>query len=123
MTTLATTEFLNRLKIIYPLRNLSGTEAVIRNPWYIAAAVAFGSSNRPEGVPVVFQTILTELKLAQAAQNVSAEAAHAQQLYVARRVREAVFKGGLLCGYSRVWTPHKNCFEHRALTESRLLTA
>jgi endoribonuclease Dicer len=103
MATLATHEFLNHLKSLYPLRNtLRGTEAVIRNPWYILAAVAFGSSNRPEAVPVVFQHALADLKKAQAEQEPSAEAARKEQLYLARRMREAVFKGGLLCGYSRV---------------------
>lgn len=116
MTDLATKEFLDHLRTVYPLNNLSGTEAVIRNPWYIVAAVSFGSSNRPEGVPVVFQSVLTELKLAQATEGLGAEEAHAQQLYLARRVREAILKGGLLCGYSRVESYRTCVVEQRALT-------
>lgn len=103
MTTLASAEFLNHLKTLYPLRNtLSGTEAVLQNPYYVVAAVAYSSSNRPEAVPVVFQHVLADLKKAQAEQQASAEEAHKEQLYLARRIREAILKGGLLCGASRV---------------------
>ena len=104
MATLATPEFLNHLKSLYPLRStLRGTDAVIGNPWYIVTTVAFGSSNRPEAIPVVFQHVLSDLKKAQAEQQANAEVAHKEQLYLARRFREAILKGGLLCGYSRVW--------------------
>lgn len=103
MDDLAPADFMNRLKLLYPLRNaLHGTEAVIHNPWYIVATVAYGSSNRPEGVPLVFQHVLADLKKAQAEQQTPAEAAHKEQLLLARRVRESILKGGLLCGYSRV---------------------
>lgn len=102
MASLAPVEFLSHLKSLYPLRNLRGSEAVLRNPWYIVAAVAYGSSNRPEGVPVVFQHVLEDLKKTQQEQQLTAEAVHAEQLLLARRTREAILKGGLLCGYSRV---------------------
>lgn len=103
MTDLAPADFMNRLKSLYPLRNtLTGTDAVLQNPWYIIAAVAYGSSNRPEGIPLVFKHVLADLKKAQAEQQTPAEAAHKEQLLLARRVRESILKGGLLCGYSRV---------------------
>ena len=103
MSTLLTTEFLTHLKSLYPLRDVTrGTNAVLRNPWYIISAVAFGASNRPEAVPVIFQHVLKDLKEAQAEQQKSAEAAHQEQLLLARRMREAILKSGLLGGYSRV---------------------
>ena len=103
MSELAPVDFMNRLKSLYPLRNtLRGADAVLQNPWYIVSAVAYSSSNRPEGVPIVFQHVLADLKKAQTEQQTSAEAAHKEQLLLARRVREAILKGGLLCGYSRV---------------------
>lgn len=118
MATLATTEFLSSLKTLYPLRSVSGTDAVIRNPWWIVTAVAFSASNRPEAVPVVFQHVLAELKQVQAEQKASAEAAHQEQLYLARRFRESVLKGGLLCGYSRVRLTRADGFDECALTSS-----
>lgn len=103
MGSLASTEFLAHLKSLYPLRDVvRGTSSVLRNPWYIVAAVVYGSSNRPEGIPLVFQHVLNDLKQAQAEEQKPAEAAQQEQLLLARRMREAILKGGLLCGYSRV---------------------
>lgn len=103
MSTLATTELLTHLKSLYPLRDVArGTNAVLRNPWYIVSAVAYGSSNRPEAVPIVFQHALDDLRQAQAEQQKPAEVARQEQLQLARRMREAILKGGMLCGYSRV---------------------
>ncbi|KAI0345068.1 hypothetical protein BDW22DRAFT_1353916 [Trametopsis cervina] len=101
MSAIAATEFLSHLKSLYPLRDaVRGSSAVLQNPWYFIAAVAYGSSNRPEGVPLVWQHALRDLKDAQAG-NKSAEAAHQEQLLLARRMREGILKGGLTGGYSR----------------------
>ena len=103
MSKLASEDFMNRLKSLYPIRNsLRGADAVLHNPWYLVAAVAYASSNRPEGVPAVFKDVLADLKKTQTEQQTPAEAAHNEQLLLARRFRESILKGGLLCGYSRV---------------------
>ncbi|GLB35496.1 putative saccharomyces cerevisiae YJR111C [Lyophyllum shimeji] len=90
MGPLATTGFLNHLKSIYPRTNSSG---LFSNPWYIITAVAFCSSNRPEEVPFVFQHALSDLK--------AESDSHEEQLLLARKVRDALFKAGLTAGYPR----------------------
>ena len=103
MTELTAEDFMNRLKSLYPLRgSLRGSDAVLQNPWYIVATVAYASSNRPEGVPTIFQHVLADLKQTQVEHQTPSEAAHKEQLLLARRIRESLLKGGLLCGYSRV---------------------
>ena len=105
MADLASPEFLAQLKSLYPQQAaLQGSEAVLKNPWYIIAAVGFTASNRPEAVPLVFLSVLDDLKKAQQTQGVETSAAHAEQLLLARRVREGILKGGLLGGASRVRT-------------------
>ncbi|THG98039.1 hypothetical protein EW026_g4077 [Hermanssonia centrifuga] len=102
MANLATREFLNHLKSLYPqVASATGSAVVLNNPWYIIAAVAFGSSNIPDAVPIVFTHALEDLKKVQTEHSVDKETAHKEQLRLARRVREAVLKGGLLCGASR----------------------
>lgn len=103
MADLASTDFLDHLKSIYPQNaSVRGTKTVIDNPWYVLAAVGFGSCNRPEAVPLVFVNALEDLKKVQKEQNVDESTAHVEQLLLARRVREGILKGGLLCGASRV---------------------
>lgn len=103
MADLASTEFLDQLKTIFPQSNAAqGSEAIVAAPWYFLAAVGFTGSNRPEAVPLVFLSALGDLKIAQKAEGLDAAAAHAQQLLLARRTREAILKGGILGGASRV---------------------
>ena len=103
---MASREFLNHLKSLYPLKEaLRGSDTVLQNPWYIVTAVAYGSSNRPEVIPAVWQHALEDLKRMQVEDQKTGEAAHKEQLLLARRMREGIFKGGLLCGYSRVSVP------------------
>ncbi|KAJ3529453.1 hypothetical protein NM688_g7853 [Phlebia brevispora] len=102
MADLATPQFLEQLKSIYPKSSsLQGTKAVLANPWYFLTAVGFGSSNRPEAVPLVFLNALEDLKKAQKAEGVDEATAQAEQLLLARRFREGILKGGILCGASR----------------------
>ena len=113
MNGIASKEFLSRLKALYPLKDaLRGSDTVLRNPWYVVTAVAYGSSNRPEAVPAVWQHALEDLKQAQASEQKTGEIAHKEQLLLARRMREGFLKGGLLCGYSRAssicWTDLRN---------------
>lgn len=99
MSDLATKDYLIFLKSLQPEDNLrpSGggcVDGILRNSWYLVAAVAFSASNRPEAIPKVFELVLAELD--------GASASVEQKLFAARRFREAIFKAGLLCGFSRV---------------------
>ncbi len=94
------------MKSLFPQpANLKGTKAVLSNPWYFVAAVGFGSSNRPEAVPFVFQQALADLKAAQTANGVEGAEAREEQLLLVRRIREALLKGGVLMGCARASPP------------------
>ena len=95
MENIATSEFLAHLKSLYP--NSKGF--VVDSSWYLYAAVAFSASNVPEAVPFVFRYALEELK------REGSRFAHdtqKAQLLLARRMRECVFRAGMLTGYARV---------------------
>ncbi|KDQ59667.1 hypothetical protein JAAARDRAFT_33236 [Jaapia argillacea MUCL 33604] len=101
MARLATTPFLNRLKSLYPLRQSAPQESIHSNPWYIIAAVAFSGSNRPDEVPHVFRHVLQDLwNNHQQARTVDSRA-RSQNLLLARKMRDAIFKSGLTTGYPR----------------------
>lgn len=93
MSDIATPEFLSRLKAIYP----TNTPNSLRNPWFFVAAVAFSASNLPEAVPLVYQHAL---------QSVTSPDSHvgddATTLLLVRKVKDALFKSGLLSGYPKV---------------------
>ncbi|GBE82767.1 hypothetical protein BKA93DRAFT_526001 [Sparassis latifolia] len=101
MAHLATTDFLQQLKAIYPSKGALTPETVLSNPWYLVAAVAFSASNKAEAVPLVFAFVLSELKLAQGRES-ETEKAREQQLRLARRIREALLQSGVLTGIPRV---------------------
>ena len=69
---------------------------VLGNPWYIVAAVAFSASNLPEGVPRTFEHALKDLRALGANSNQSDEK------LLAQRIRDAIFKSGLISGYPKV---------------------
>ena len=98
MARLATSEFLKHLKSLYPLKG-GLARPVIRDPWYLVAAVAFSASNRPEEVPALFQYALEDLRKENQGPD---DARKNDRLTLARRMRECLFQGGLLCGYARV---------------------
>lgn len=106
MAPLASVEFLTRLKYLFP----GNQRSVLRNSWYLVAAVAFSACNRPEAVPEVFHYALDELKREQAAAGLTAEHEEAQieQLTLARRTRDCLLQAGLLSGYSRVRFPYSS---------------
>lgn len=66
----------------------------LQNPWFIVAAVAFSASNRPEGVPRVFEQALQDLK--------KGGSDKSEELMLAQKMREALFKSGLISGYPKV---------------------
>ncbi|EJD39316.1 hypothetical protein AURDEDRAFT_116225 [Auricularia subglabra TFB-10046 SS5] len=74
--TVATDDLLARLKTLYPAA------------WYVPAAVAFSGGNVPDALPAVFRAAAADLPTDQ----------HA---LLARRIRDAVFKAGVLTGYNK----------------------
>lgn len=94
MAEIATPNFLKHVKEIYQDESkITSIEEYIKNPWYLVASVAFGASNRPDGVPRIFQLLMDELDELSATQE--------QKIQVIIRMREALFKGGMISGYSR----------------------
>ena len=98
MADLATAEFLSTLKAIYPF----GTPNTPSYLWAIIAAVSFSASNIAEAVPLVFMYVLDDLVKAQRQAGTSQDTAHAEQLVLTRKIREAVLQAGFLCGMPRV---------------------
>jgi len=91
--------FLNSLKSLFPEKvvlNSGGSpeSSILTNPWYIVAAVAFSASNRPEGVPRVFEHLLQDLKL-------SGSSSKSEEKLLAQKLREALLKSGLISGYPK----------------------
>lgn len=80
-------------------------DIVIQNPWYIVALVSFTFGNIPEAVPLLFKYVLRELEHAQNQFQVPALEAEREKLLLARKFRDAIFKGGMVGGYSKVHTP------------------
>ncbi|CAA7265310.1 unnamed protein product [Cyclocybe aegerita] len=80
-----------------------------KNPWYIAAAVAFSASNKPEGVPRVFEHALADLRSTPTIRGTKGGVKvrrpgnedEDEKKILARKMREALFKSGLICGYPR----------------------
>ncbi|KDR81905.1 hypothetical protein GALMADRAFT_59401 [Galerina marginata CBS 339.88] len=90
--------FLNSLKSLFPenraLHPGGPVSPILSNPWYIVAAVAFSASNRPEGVPRLFEHLLQDLK-------VSGSSKKSDEKLLAQKLREALLKSGLISGYPK----------------------
>ena len=100
MAEIATTEFLTRLKDTYPSSGStspfaqSPSNADFANPWFIVATIAYGTSNRPEVVPIIYKFILSDL---------DSEGADIEtKKRVTTALRDAIYKAGIISGYSRV---------------------
>jgi hypothetical protein len=91
----ATPELLSHLKSLYPSDPQS---SYLDNSWYIATAVAFSASNLPEAVPLVFQHALKDLET----QSPAAHDHTQDALLLVRKIKDALFKSGLLSGYPKV---------------------
>lgn len=89
MAHIATPEFLSSLKQLYPPQS-----SYVKSPWYAVAAITFGASNCPEGVPLVLEYVLKDLD--------AIGASHQDRLTAARKIRDAVFKSGMICGFPKV---------------------
>ncbi|PPQ76316.1 hypothetical protein CVT24_009141, partial [Panaeolus cyanescens] len=98
--------FLNTLKGLFPPRPstspITRKSIVLNNPWYIVAAVAYSASNRPEAVPMVWEHALKDVRSAPVQVDAEAGNSKDEELLLARRIREALFKSGLTCGYAKV---------------------
>jgi len=92
---------LQRLKSLYPYGEITSSVDVIKNPWYIVTIVALTAANRPEAIPPVFIYVLRELERAQNEFKVPEDVAQGERLRLARRFRDAIFKCGMLAGYSK----------------------
>jgi len=77
---------------------------VIQNPWYIVVLLSFATANRPDAIPLLFKYVLGELERAQNRFGVPEVEANREKLLLARRFRDAIFKGGIISGYSKVYT-------------------
>ena len=89
MAHIATPEFLSSLKRLYPPQS-----TYVKNPWYAVAAITFSASNCPEAVPLVLEYVLKDLD--------TIAASHEDRLFAARKIRDAVFKSGMICGFPKV---------------------
>lgn len=76
---------------------------VIKNPWYLATLASFAAGNRPEAVPLLFKYVLGGLEKAQNEFNTPVLEANHEKYLLAHRFRDAIFKGGIIGGYSRVY--------------------
>ena len=95
MAHIATPEFLSSLKRLYPPQS-----TYVKSPWYAVAAITFSASNCPEAVPLVLEYVLKDLD--------AIAASHEDRLAAARKIRDAVFKSGMICGFPKV-------FHHRSM--------
>ena len=92
MSAVATPQFLAQLKSYYPQKTQS-----LQNPWYIVASAAFCASNLPDAVPLVYEQAQKDL------------GADEDPLLLVRKIKDALLKSGMLCGYPKV------CFASRCL--------
>ena len=102
MTGIADPEFLARLKNLFTHPSSLSISSYTENPWFIVTAVSFASSNRPEAVPKVLEYVLRDLDELQKTEMMVDREFEERRKRVVLRMREAIMKGGLMCGYSRV---------------------
>jgi hypothetical protein len=81
------TEFLDQLRSLFPGSNTLTTS---ENPWYLVAAVALSASNRPEAVAQVLTHAIRDVP------------EHTERIAIARKIRDGLFKSGLISGYPKV---------------------
>ena len=114
MAELATPEFLERVKSLFSRPTSLSLSSYTEDPWFIITAVSFASSNRPEAVPKVLEYVLRDLDELQKEETMAEEEFEEKRRRVVLRMREAILKGGLICGYSRVRTafPSSLSFVH-----------
>lgn len=86
---------------------------VIQNPWYLVTLASFATANRAEAVPLLFKYVLGQLERAQNRFNIPMPEANQEKYLLAQRFRDAIFKGGIISGYSRVYNLLSRINQHR----------
>jgi len=90
MADIATPEFLNELKLLYP-----APANYVHGDWFLAAGVAFSSSNCPEGVQYVLRHALEDLD------KLPGTSEEDRRLLV-RKMRDGIFKSCVITGIPKV---------------------
>lgn len=90
MSDIATPEFLSHIKSLYPAQ-----PSELENPWFFVAAIVFSTSNLPDAVPLIFQHVLKDISQ-------QSTGADQDSLLLARKMKDAIFKSGMLSGYAKV---------------------
>ncbi|OAX34895.1 hypothetical protein K503DRAFT_851457 [Rhizopogon vinicolor AM-OR11-026] len=89
MADFATPEFLDELKSLYP-----APSNYVDGDWFLAAGIAFSSSNCPDGVPHVLRYALEDLD------KLPGTSDEDRRLLV-RKMRDGIFKSGMISGYPK----------------------
>ncbi|KAN0115890.1 AhpD-like protein [Russula decolorans] len=98
---------LQHLESLYPHGEITSSsdgnsyKTLIQNPWYLVTLASFAAANRPEAVPLLFKYVLGRLEQAQNRFNTPVPEANHEKYLLAHRFRDAIFKGGVIGGYSR----------------------
>ncbi|KAH7910470.1 hypothetical protein BJ138DRAFT_1180261 [Hygrophoropsis aurantiaca] len=93
MADIASETFLSQLKSLYPVK-----PSYRENPWYAVAAIAFSASNRPDAVPFVLKYAFNDLE--------ALSAPDEDYVFVVRKIRDAIFKSGMISGFPKVGIGH-----------------
>ncbi|KAF8497205.1 hypothetical protein F5888DRAFT_1701211 [Russula emetica] len=101
MADIASETALQHLESLYPHGEITSSSDVIQNPWYLVTLASFAAANRPEAVPLLFKYVLGGLEQAQNRFNIPVPEANHEKYLLAHRFRDAIFKGGIIGGYSR----------------------
>ncbi|KAG2345832.1 hypothetical protein BDR05DRAFT_960125 [Suillus weaverae] len=89
MANIATPEFLSELQSLYP-----APAKYVDGDWFLAAGIAFSSSNCPEGIPYILRYALDDLdKLP--------DTSDEDRRLLVRKIRDGIFKSGLISGYPK----------------------
>jgi hypothetical protein len=86
---------------------------VIQNPWYLVTLASFAAANRPEAVALLFKYVLGQLEQAQNRFNIPVPEANQEKCLLVQKFRDAIFKGGIIAGYSRVCNLLSRINQHR----------
>ncbi|KAJ8596756.1 hypothetical protein M405DRAFT_757164 [Rhizopogon salebrosus TDB-379] len=89
MADIATPEFLDELKSLYPT-----PVNYVDGDWFLAAGIAFSSSNCPEGIPCVLRYALEDL-------NKLPDTSDEDRRLLVRKMRDGIFKSGMISGYPK----------------------
>ncbi|OAX37068.1 hypothetical protein K503DRAFT_771861 [Rhizopogon vinicolor AM-OR11-026] len=90
MADIATPEFLNELKSLYP-----ATANYVDGAWFLAAGIAFSSSNYPEGISRILRYALEDLDKCPGTSD-------EDRRLLVRKMRDGIFKSGLITGIPKV---------------------